>query len=467
MFTFNVDQYGRYYLIFSRAWELLSGSGACLFSYYIYRNENLRGSLSKFVNINKALIVVNILIILSVMFSVKPSLNWPRIITIIPILATVMLIVQFHLYSIRNGGNIVGLYNTRGGNSRLLFLIINNGFLKYIGKSSYSIYLYHWPVFSALLYIDYRFGERAYDYLIYFVTLLLLSDLSYRILEKNRKLISRKKAICILLLFTSFCYGVSFQAFSNSAYPDSQQIVRTGKFSDSCSICVESPKKDFLILWGDSHAKALVSSIEKYCVEKGWDLVFVSTMPLVNENNSHEKIADLIKLPNYQGMVLTSRWSMYLGFQDDEPEESGTRYIHFNGGSPSNRDEAIIAFKEGYNALINKEIMKNSVILLQVPRYPFFPVKEALLEEKGLKFRRLSNKTLSQHRKEHRAVNEIFYSVNGSDIVIADPASILCPKGICKWRDGVDLFYKDDDHLSAYGADLIMPLIIKALDNYK
>lgn len=36
-----------------------------------------------------------------------------------------------------------------------------------------------------------------------------------------------------------------------------------------------------------------------------------------------------------------------------------------------------------------------------------------------------------------------------------DPAEILCGSGTCQWRDGFNLYYNDDDHLSVYGASLL------------
>jgi peptidoglycan/LPS O-acetylase OafA/YrhL len=464
--TFSLNQYGRYYLIYSRAWELFAGSIACLLSNYLYSENDRMKHLNRYLFLNPYMIAINILIIGASMLMVEPTLSWPCGTTLLPIFATTMLMVQFHLFPLGAHGPSLNRKTTSIAGFKLLRLIITNPVFGYIGKSSYSIYLYHWPIFAAMVYLDYQYGSKPYDFIVYLIVLFVCSHSSYVLLEKNKMLITKKWSLWILICFIAFCYGIGMESFFAPAFAskNAKEIIETGKFSGDCSICVEKPGKDFIILWGDSHARALMNSIESYCIKHAYDLVFITPIALIDENKSHARISDLIKKSTFKGMILASRWSMYLGFQEDEPEEQGTRYISIDRVYPRNKKEAAKSFEIAYRRLFAEGLIKRAVIVLQVPRYPFFPVKEALLESRGLKFRKLPEKTLEQHRKEQNLANRILCSVNSNEFVTADPSDILCQGGFCRWRNGDTLLYKDDDHLSVAGADLIMPLIEESIE---
>jgi hypothetical protein len=245
-------------------------------------------------------------------------------------------------------------------------------------------------------------------------------------------------------------------------------ILESGTLIKDCTACVDDPKRDFLILWGDSHANMLLESIESYCRSNNLDLVKLGKAPMIPVEKSHKRAVELIHLPNFKGMILSARWSMYIKFPDDEPEEKGNRYFKFDGKTPSNESEATDVFKRSFVRLLEEIQGVNAVIVLDPPRYPFFPKKEALMSAMHLKLRPLNPKTPDDHRKDQGVVNAIIEDEarKHPSVTLIDPASVLCKQNECTWRDGDRLIYSDDDHLSIYGAQKIMPLIKEKLDAF-
>ena len=109
-----------YYMFHVRAWEMLAGAITYLYPLKIAKNKK------KFIEwIGVALII------LSYIFISKDNL-WPGYLALIPVFG-VFLIIQAH----RNNSIITG-----------------NTVFKSLGKWSYSIYLWHWPLVVAMYYFS-------------------------------------------------------------------------------------------------------------------------------------------------------------------------------------------------------------------------------------------------------------------------------------------------------------------------
>ena len=104
---------------------------------------------------------------------------------------------------------------------------------------------------------------------------------------------------------------------------------------------------------------------------------------------------------------------------------------------------------------------KPIIVFLQVFQFPFFPKKVALMEWLGLKLRPSPVKTISMHQQDHHVVNSMFIEMAEQypSVQLVDPAIVLCPTGQCIWREDWNILYKDDDHLSLYGAEKLRPLL--------
>ncbi|MEZ6853117.1 acyltransferase family protein [Halodesulfovibrio aestuarii] len=441
----------RYYLLYTRFWQLALGVCACLLTHSIFKS-NKEIDCSKISRANNFLIFINFSTIACSMFFADITKAWPNVLSILPSVATAVLIMQFH---IANGGFTSTILNARP--------------IQTIGKLSYSLYLYHWPIYGIFKYTNSDFGQYLYDYAGYLIVLFLVSLFSYVVIEKKTQKINFKYSMVILVVFVGFHY---FSSYADTPKPDVNiatidRVVETGRYSGICKSCTSTPTKDFIVLWGDSHAQALVESLERYCLLNELDLVQLKGAPMIPNKVSHEKIKSLMVQPHFKGMILAARWSMYIKFPDDEPEESGNRYFKFNGKMPHNELEAQDVFSESFNNLLETVAGENVLILKQVPRFSFFPKKDYIMQLRGLRLRPFKKKTIESHMQDHAFVNNVFdLSRKEYPFVIVDPAPMLCPSGECKWLEDSTMLYKDDDHLSIYGVEKIFPLIEEQLDTF-
>ena len=182
-----------FYMMPTRFWELLAGSLLAL----VVLNQSPADSLSR---PHKIIPSIGLLLIVGSMASFGFDVHHPGFITLIPVLGTV-LIIRF-----RTEGEWVGRTLSRPS-------------MVYLGLLSYSLYLWHYPIFA--------FGRMAATAptLVHkgawIVLTLLLSVMSYHLVEKpfRRRGISRRVLIVVLLLATSLVILVSLYWIREEGIP--------------------------------------------------------------------------------------------------------------------------------------------------------------------------------------------------------------------------------------------------------
>lgn len=119
LYFYFINEEKSYYFLTSRAWEMLAGS------------------LTALININKrafnnyAWSAFSIFSIIAFACAPKIDSIWPSPLTIIPIIATCIILLQNHN-----------------------FKLYDNILIKEIGASSYSIYLWHWPIYVLINHLN-------------------------------------------------------------------------------------------------------------------------------------------------------------------------------------------------------------------------------------------------------------------------------------------------------------------------
>lgn len=241
-------------------------------------------------------------------------------------------------------------------------------------------------------------------------------------------------------------------------------ILETGLYdSKECNICVSEPTSDFIVLWGDSHSVMLNHTMQKVAADKGLQLVQLISKLHFDQT----RLLGLAKHKNFRGVFMAGRWSMYaVGFFDFEVEEYGHPFLSYGGKKAENLEEARRNFQANLTDFVHVMDGKSIMLMAQVPQYPFFPKKDALMEAAGFKVRPFPEKSILAHRADHAVVNNIFSELASryKNVLLADPAEVLCVTGQCNWRVGNRLLYKDDDHLSVYGASYIAPFLSMQVD---
>ena len=124
----NFDSIHSYFLITARLWEFLVGATLAIYDYklkVIFIEDRIK-------------IIITALIIISFCcFEINSAHNYYGFIAILPVCATIMLIVS-----------------ASSGKSMIIF---NNTILEYLGKISYPLYLCHWPFLIFYLNLDLAF----------------------------------------------------------------------------------------------------------------------------------------------------------------------------------------------------------------------------------------------------------------------------------------------------------------------
>lgn len=249
---------GAYYLLPTRAWEMIFGGVA-----YIYPI-----SLS---TIHKKITeLFGITLILISYFFISGDVAWPGHFALLPVTGTYLVIIA----------------------NRRESIITNNIIFQALGKWSYSIYLWHWPIVVFCYYL----GNDDWWY-IWMVSSVLIGYLSFRFIESNKfslkdkwRQLLRVPSFWIFVL-TLLLGTLSYQVHIDK-YPEGKRYIANiekeallfkdyysvpecnfrrrdnGKINENLdsidSSCYSSGKEKNILIYGDSHAQHLRPGIEFY-----------------------------------------------------------------------------------------------------------------------------------------------------------------------------------------------------------
>jgi len=340
----------------------------------------------------------------------------------------------------------------------------------YLGNTSYSAYLWHWPVLGYLTYTNVDFGAAPTDYLVFALLLTACVVATYHTVEVHRFSITPALSVVVLVAFVAAMGYLGIVKRDVTRFSAAKQtILSTARYDVSpCEYDLRQMHRRFVVLFGDSHAQMVRSEFRRVANRHGFDVLCVdgsrAKLSIALESTSAE-LAPVVSSSEYAGSLLVMRWNMYaLGFPDYEVEESGDRFLSWHGQRPQNKDQALQFFTSNLRELVqamNRPGGRRSLgVLLQVPNMPFFAHKESLVDYHGLRFRTLRVKSTHDHIRETAPIRRVFSDLKAStpEIDILDPTPLLCDEDTCAYRDGWNVRYRDDDHLSVYGEQKLEPL---------
>lgn len=249
----QVSQTTAFYMIPTRAWEMLAGG--LVYAYF----DNLR--LKNQVRVILEVTGFSLIVISLVIFNIKTP--WPGLAALIPVLGSVLILIAANNKSI----------------------LTKSMPMQWVGNASYSIYLWHWPIVFYLIY----FGvQHDYLWIICGITLsILLGWFSYKYIETPSRKYLNKKSIAtgyLIILGTTitlfFLFSLIFikngfieradkkylETVKNIEMPlptngwcfysiDSIRSLSLGKEVLECKVGQLSARaKSKALLFGDSHA---------------------------------------------------------------------------------------------------------------------------------------------------------------------------------------------------------------------
>lgn len=240
-----------FYMLPTRAWEMLLGGLV-----FVYSNK-IRKQLLQFKTV---LTFLAISLIIVSFISFNNTTLWPSAFTLIPVLSTVV---------------IIALHSE--------FKFYQNNIVQFFGNISYSLYLWHWPIFVIFSYFIQI--QTLHTVLISLLSLLMAS-VSYFFVEKNRKFSNAKSILIVLPLLSVLCVFFylkpynpvtdTLRVFSNDYkeiadfYYDKEEqffsrgcylldIPKYGEYDyNNCLTTVN--EKENIVLIGDSHSAQFSNS---------------------------------------------------------------------------------------------------------------------------------------------------------------------------------------------------------------
>ncbi len=480
-----------FYLLPTRGWELLAGGLLAYLERFDINFKNI-----KFKNY---LPKVGIFFIFLSFYLFDNETLHPSLITIIPVLGCV-LIIAF------------------SSEDEIITKILSHKYLVSIGLVSYSLYLWHYPLFSFAEIIE---VDKSNNLIKIFLIILSsgLSIFSYRFVElpaRNDKY-SFKKLSSFLILGTLIIFSFSFLSIKTEGFKkrvssifmnydtkdklnDLIKKYKCKSFTD-CNFNNLKEKKN-LILVGDSHMRSLAFNLFD---KTSLDFNFIMSLRngcqfILNTNRVQKKgplelqyctskaqAERLEYLKKYQNsiVIIGGRLPLILNEEKFDNLEGGKEgkmldYIQNNEKSLKTLKERNNFIFENYKLTIEKLLeLNNKVILIypipevgwHVPRklYSKFPKNifeiNKYYEEKFDKENYLttSYKVFKDRTSSSFALLD---SIKNKNLIKIFPHKLFCDsliKDRCITHDNEKLFYLDDDHISSAGSELIVNQILKKI----
>ncbi len=321
--------------------------------------------------------------------------------------------------------------------------LLSSAPLVLVGRMSYSLYLWHWPVFCL---VDYRMYlasgmERLAAKVILTVAGTLLSF--YLIEAPARTFLNRRKsrlmayAVMIGTVTVSVCLGMTVK---NAHYVNA----RASNVARGGVVFQPKAKGKPVVLMGDSIGSTYGKLMRDMAAEKGYRLMVVSVHgcdalpPAASTSDLRFSIwrdsLELIKREKPACVVFASDWINKL-------RQDKTRLA-----------VAVEALKPYVGTL---------VLLTQQPVLPDNATRAAIRSGVRPPFREDPKAQLSRSK-----ANEYVKSLAGGNVVVLDVATHLeTPAGEILFTDpSGETLYDDLDHLSPAGTELIRPELTKIID---
>ncbi|MEK9652300.1 MAG: acyltransferase family protein [Betaproteobacteria bacterium] len=460
-----------FYLLPFRAWELLIGA-----SIATVRDRNLANLKFPYFP------TVGLAVLLVCFFVFDENTLHPSFYTLIPTLGV---------------GLIIFFANAKDPTTKLL----SNRVMTSIGLISYGLYVWHFPVFSYLSHAEEFQNPGTKICAIGIVFLLSIS--TYFLIEKpfrSFRLVKTKVFWSILSLWitilTSFAYwglqdGFRYRFPELVNIPSKPELIQNHKWLSN-----DVSSSDRIILVGDSHIEAIAPMFMRWALNtnRNFALSGFGGCQLILNMNRVAKVnfapvdADTrwkcdVALQNYRMKFITESKPSIVVIGGRLPlvvEED--RFNNMEGGyegemidflqdeknSLLSISERQTAIRENYILTVQKILDAGHTVVL------LYPIPEVGIHVPKTLLKRLDGKyflardvatqnpvTTSYKVFEKRAENSvrILDSIKGDNVFRIIPSKIFCEQtslGRCVTHNSEVSFYRDDDHLSEYGADLIL-----------
>lgn len=469
LYFIEIDPQGNFYLLPFRTWELYAGA---ILAYLNF--DRIKSYFSN--HLCDLFSIIGLILIFYSVATFDSLTPHPSLLTIFPVLGAVLIIV----FSGKNG--ISGR-------------ILTNKSVVYIGLISYSLYLWHYPIFVFARYILVNDLTNS-NYLFLIFTSILLSAFSYRYIEqpfRNKNNYNRRFIFKFFLLLSIFFLIIGYvgdstngfkNMFTNSKNVNLILVQNTGMEDlDGChgsepeNMCTMGDKtlSPTWALIGDSHAGSLSSELSRKLSKNnlagiqlsqgGCGYVLGLNKSFINPSfceDLNKEIKEIIMNEKITNIVISARYVRYL---------YKTGYDNGEGGKESDLEDTFF-YPQNYDSETKRmklvlDAYKNSIkslLLAGKKVYLVYPVPEIGWNVVRQSFKPLNSKDVTvsyeSYLNRSKPVIDAFDELLIYDNFIKiDPSKLFCniiTPGRCETSINDKLLYFDDDHVSNFGAKLII-----------
>ncbi len=457
-----------FYMLPTRAWELALGV-LLAFSAYKVRQKMLAEILG----------VLGLVLISAAIFLYTEHTPFPGLAALLPALGALCIIA--------------------GNEQHMTYVgrLLSWKMLVGVGLISYSLYLWHWPLF-VFLHVLTLYTPTPLHLLGAIALSVALAALTYRFVEvpvrKGVLFPTRKSAyVCgvgsmVLLALVGFAFQQTAyeraaqvpEAARNIVFASDEREKRTeecfasphdtGEYAGVCRIGAraEKPVPDFVV-WGDSHADAMLPLLEKMAEERGLQgAVFIvgacapvfgvhQSPPATGCEKEKARAVSYIEERNIGTIVLIARWTYYV---EGGPDRARVAYITDSSELSTSPEDAARALARNFAPTVERLVAggRNVVVMKQVPEQFGFNAREAYYtlarsEEE------VESVTLTAHIAYQKRSNDIIEALeNIPHVSVLDPTPFFCAEDQCPLRKGATLLYRDGNHVSIAGVMQMEPL---------
>ena len=421
-----------FFLFGARAWELLFGG--ILFLFPLKLPNKIRAACSS----------AGLCIIISSSLFITSHMLWPLPWAGFPVIGTGLIIIANQQHS----------------------FLTSNTLITYLGKSSYSIYLWHWPVTVCFYYLNLL---NSISFIILGILIsILLGSLSYQLIEK-RAVFNIKATIGLALLLATSAVIFFNQGLPSRFKDDEKGIFQTAKASPKRLQCHSKKWKpklakhackypDGVAHWavlGDSHGVELAYALSRllkpgisvqhftlsHCAPSYMSAEASSCTKWTNESIDAIKNNKDIKY-----VIISYRYSLYLAGELNQINEL-----------PENQEQVLASLKSTIVDLSNDKT--HVFFILPVPEMN--RSIHSLMNTEYLTSQSIPQNLVSMPLKQHTDRNQIILNWLNSqtfpkNVSLINPEKTMCDANNCYAIKYSTSYYFDDDHLSIEGAKNIL-----------
>ena len=476
-----------FYQLPFRGFELIIGS---LLSYFELNNGGGGGRKSYSI-LNQICPSLGIVLILYSFLSFNfTKILHPSFITLIPLI----------------GVSLIIWFSKKG---ELITDILSSKIFVFFGLISYSLYLWHYPIFAFLRYI-YIFNNSIWIKLLSILLTIILSIISYYLIERpfrNKNIISIKKLTTYILVSIIVLLSYSFYTIKTegikSRFPSiiSEKLTETENGNDirDKKYNRTDGKLGEVFLFGNSHSGSLKYYLNQALENKSYsffsngccELYFPNTNLFHGKKRVNEKHFENINFVNnflkqHKNLIVVwhERWTNKLletqfddgeghhTYQKEEDKFINSYYEPINIKT-SSIEERQKYLKENMISTANSILKQDNFLILvypvpefgvDVPRY----MNQILIKNHILNFNEIPviSNSYEVYKKRNQITFDILDSIKGVNVYRVYPHKSFCNTVIinrCVANNKEHLFYQDDNHLSLEGSKYVVNDIMKVI----